>query len=396
MKKARIAVVGFGQRGGAFVTLAMREAAQVELVGICDASSERLHSFAQKNHCTAPLYTSLEKMLEETRPEGVVISVPDFQHAPVAVTVLKHGCAVLLEKPMAPTVAGCREILRHAAQSRGALLGFVLRGHPVYRKVKELLNAGTIGQIMNLQADEELSVMHGASYMRRWHRRVANSGGFMLAKCSHDIDILSWLIGENPCRVSSFGSLAFFTPEKLKHEFCSECPDRNCRFRFAGEMVAMDEKEASSPSRYGFDRCVYTRDKDVIDHQVVNFEYPSGVTASFSLDLFAPAPRRRLKVVGTAGYIEADTRTFTVDVAFSDGREPQKFVLERENSSGHGGSDLVLFRKFVAVIRGEKSDLAGLEAGFASTVVGVAIETARRERCVVELPPSAYEGAANT
>ena len=59
------------------------------------------------------------------------------------------------------------------------------------------------------------------------------------------------------------------------------------------KMVAMDEEEASSPSRYGFDRCVYTKDKDVVDHQVVNFEYPSGVTASFSLDLFSPAPRRR-------------------------------------------------------------------------------------------------------
>ncbi|MBQ9501647.1 MAG: Gfo/Idh/MocA family oxidoreductase [Lentisphaeria bacterium] len=391
MNKKRIAVVGFGQRGRAFVTLAMQERERVELTGICDSVPERLQSFARQQHCTAPLYTSLDKMLDETRPEGVVISVPDFQHAPVAIAAMEHGCAVLLEKPMAPTVEGCREIMRHAAKGRGALLGFVLRGHPVYRKVRELLDAGTVGQIMNIQADEELSVMHGASYMRRWHRRVANSGGFMLAKCSHDIDILSWLAGEDPCRVSSFGSLTFFTPDKLEHEFCSECPDRNCRFRFSGEMVAMNEQEAASPSRYGFDRCVYTKDKDVIDHQVVNFEYPSGVTASFSLDLFAPAARRRLKVVGSTGYIEADTRDLTVGVTFSDGREPRTFALEQENPSGHGGSDLTLFRNFIAMLDGEQSGQAGLEAGLASTVVGVAVETARREKRVVELPPSAYE-----
>ena len=391
MKTSKIAVAGFGQRGKTFVELAMNEPG-VELVGVCDNNAQRLRSFARRHNCRAQLFTSLERMLDEACPDGVVIAVPDFQHAAVASAAMKRGCAVLLEKPMAPTVEGCREILRHAGSGRGALLGFVLRGHPVYRKVKELLASGTVGQVMNLQADEELFVLHGASYMRRWHRHVANSGGFMLAKCSHDIDILSWLVGENPCRVSSFGTLSFFTSDKLKHEFCSQCPDKDCRFRFAGEMVYMTEEEQANPSKYGFDRCVYTKDKDVIDHQVVNFEYPSGVTATFSLDLFAPVPKRRLKVIGSTGYIEADTGEFTVNVSFSDGREPLHFKLEQDNSSGHGGSDLTLFRNFVAMVRGETVQKAGLEAGLASTVVGTAIEAARRERRVVEIPESAYKG----
>lgn len=391
MSKPRIAIAGFGQRGKTFVELAQGEN-DIELVGICDNNASRLESFARKHKCTAPLYTDLEKMLDETKPEGVVIAVPDFKHAEVAVAAMKRGCAVLLEKPMAQTVEGCREILKYAKKSRGALLGFVLRGHPVYRKIKELLDDKIIGQVMNLQADEELFVLHGASYMRRWHRHVANSGGFMLAKCSHDIDILSWLIGENPCRVSSFGSLSYFTSDKLKHEFCSECPDKDCRFRFAGEMVYMNEEETADPSKYGFDRCVYTKDKDVIDHQVVNFEYPSGITATFSLDLFAPVPKRTLKVIGSTGYIEADTKAFTVNVAFSDGREPMNFQLTQDNDSGHGGSDLTLFRNFIELVRGKQVVKAGVEAGLASTVVGTAIEEARKERKVVEIPASAYEG----
>ena len=389
MNAPKIAIAGFGQRGKTFVELAQEEPG-IELVGICDTNLERLTSFARKHKCTAPLYTDLEKMLDEAQPEGVVIAVPDARHAEVAVAAMKRGCAVLLEKPMAPTVEGCRDILKYARQSRGALLGFVLRGHPVFRKVKELLDSGIIGQIMNLQADEELFVLHGASYMRRWHRHVANSGGFMLAKCSHDIDILSWLVGENPCRVSSFGSLTYFTPDKLKHEFCSQCPEKDCRFRFAGEMVYMNEDETANPSKYGFDRCVYTKDKDVVDHQVVNFEYPSGITASFSLDLFAPVPKRLLKVIGSCGYLEADSHDFTVKVTFSDGRETLDFKLEQDNASGHGGSDLTLFRNFISMVRGEKVAKAGLEAGLASTVVGTAIEEARRDRKVVEIPASAY------
>ena len=391
MSKPRIAIAGFGQRGKTFVELAQGES-DIELVGICDTNAARLESFARKHNCTAPLYTDFEKMFDEPRPEGVVIAVPDFKHAEVAVAAMKRGCAVLLEKPMSQTVEGCREILKYAKESRGALLGFVLRGHPVYRKIKELLDDKIIGQVMNLQADEELFVLHGASYMRRWHRHVANSGGFMLAKCSHDIDILSWLIGENPCRVSSFGSLSYFTSDKLKHEFCSECPDKDCRFRFAGEMVYMNEDETANPSKYGFDRCVYTKDKDVIDHQVVNFEYPSGITATFSLDLFAPVPKRTLKIIGSTGYIEADTKAFTVNVAFSDGREPMNFQLKQDNDSGHGGSDLTLFRNFIELVRGKQVVKAGVEAGLASTVVGTAIEKARKERKGVEIPAEAYEG----
>jgi predicted dehydrogenase len=157
-------------------------------------------------------------------------------------------------------------------------------------------------------------------------------------------------------------------------------------------MVYMTDEEKANPSKYGFDRCVYTKDKDVIDHQVVNFEFPSGITATFSLDLFAPVPKRTLKVIGSTGYIEADTKAFTVNVAFSDGREPMNFQLKQDNNSGHGGSDLTLFRNFIELVRGKQVDKAGVEAGLASTVIGTAIEEARRERKVVEIPASAYEG----
>ena len=112
MNKPRIAIAGFGQRGKTFVELAQQES-DIELVGVCDINPDRLNSFAKKHNCTAPLFTDVETMLDETRPDGVVIAVPDFQHAPVAVAAMKRGCAVLLEKPMSQTVEGCREILKY-------------------------------------------------------------------------------------------------------------------------------------------------------------------------------------------------------------------------------------------------------------------------------------------
>ena len=68
------------------------------------------------------------------------------------------------------------------------------------------------------------------------------------------------------------------------------------------------------------------------------------------------------------------------------------FQLTQDNDSGHGGSDLTLFRNFIELVRGKQVVKAGVEAGLASTVVGTAIEEARKERKVVEIPASAYEG----
>ena len=116
MSKPRIAIAGFGQRGKTFVELAQNEA-DIDQVGICDINPDRLNCFAKKHNCTAPLFTDVEKMLDETKPDGVVIAVPDFQHAKVAVAAMKRGCAVLLEKPMSQTVEGCREIIKYAKES---------------------------------------------------------------------------------------------------------------------------------------------------------------------------------------------------------------------------------------------------------------------------------------
>ena len=95
MSKPRIAIAGFGQRGKTFVELAQQET-DIELVGVCDINPDRLNCFAKKHNCTAPLFTDVETMLDETKPDGVVIAVPDFQHAPVAVAAMKRGSRMIV------------------------------------------------------------------------------------------------------------------------------------------------------------------------------------------------------------------------------------------------------------------------------------------------------------
>jgi predicted dehydrogenase len=286
----------------------------------------------------------------------------------------------------------CREIIKVAKESNKILqIGFVLRCHPVFLGIKKELDAGTIGQLLSINCSESIKVMHGASYMRRWHRKSINSGGFLLAKCSHDLDVMSDFVGALPTKVSSFGNLNYFTSDKLKVQYCSLCKDENCRFRFQGEMVMMTPQEKAAPSIKGFDLCVYNNDKDVIDNQHVLLEYSNNVRGTFSLNLFAPEPKREWRLIGTNGYINADTAKKEYTVSFSDGRTSYTKKCEVDNKSAHDGSDMVFLNEFINNIILGKAPNADANAGLSSTVIGNAIEKARKTGTVVTIDASEYE-----
>ena len=391
-RKCSIAVIGVGQRGYAYVSM-LKEHPQVEIAALCDTSQERLDCFARELGCeNVPRFYSLDELLSRGEFEAVIITTPDFTHEECAVKSFRAGKHVMLEKPMAPTADAGRRIIEAARESGKMLqIGFVLRCHPLFKAVKKELDSGTIGQLLSINCSESLRVMHGASYMRRWHRKAANSGGFLLAKCSHDLDLMSDFTGSLPCRVASFGGVNFFTPDKQKAPFCSQCPDEACRFRFKGEMVRMTPDEKENPAQKAFDLCVFNADKDVVDNQQVILEYANGVRGTFSLNLFAPLPKREWRLVGTAGYIDADTGKKEYTVSFSDGREGYTCHCEANNGSAHDGSDMIFLNEFVTNILSGKAPEADAFAGLTSTVIGNAIDKARLTGSVVTISPEEYK-----
>ena len=391
-EKCRIGVVGIGQRGADYLRL-LKTHPGADLCALCDVSRERLSEFAEELDCgNVPQYSVLDEFLEKGNPDAVLITTPDFTHAECAAACLEAGKHVLLEKPMAPTADECRKILR-AAEKSGKILqvGFEMRCHPLFRQVQRFVRDGVIGQLLSMNFSESLSVMHGASYMRRWHRKFCNSGGFLLAKCSHDLDMMTVLAGAEPRRIVSFGGLNFFTPDKMKKRFCSECGDRDCRFRFHGEMVRMTAEESRRPSRNQFDLCVFNDDKDVVDNQQLLLEYANGVRAAFSLNLFAPQGRRRWELAGTQGHIHADTLRKEATVFFSNGKEPLTVHCESGNGSSHDGSDRIFLDEFISCILHGTAPAADAAAGLIATVTANAAEKSRLSGSVVTIEPEEFQ-----
>jgi len=184
---------------------------------------------------------------------------------------------------------------------------------PCYARAKAIVDSGILGPLVHVAGLEQLDVAHSASFMRRYHRHRARSGGFLNTRSCHDLDFMNWCVGHQHkvVRVASFGGLNVFTPDKAPARRCRECPPgvhRACRYKDkAGYVFPIGAKEPLHKTRqadvYGGDLCVYTDDKSIVDNQTLIMEWDQGVRGNFNLELFQARERRTTQVWGENGLL---------------------------------------------------------------------------------------------
>ena len=197
----------------------------------------------------------------------------------------------------------------------------------------------------------------------------------IVAKCSHDTDIMNYLLGGKKCRkISSFGSLSYFKPENAPAgatDRCEYCPhnktcmysaynyleDRKLRKNFRDIVKRTNDHDAflkyllTTP----YARCVYHCDNNVPDHQVVNMEYEGGITASWQASAFTMDITRQTKIMGTRGEIEGcleDNRFVVKD--FATGNETT--VQVSTPNTLHSGGDECIMEAFTKALRNPGED----------------------------------------
>lgn len=151
-EKFKVGIIGAGSRGiGAFgLTIATRNDAEV--VALCDPNQVRMEFAAKTLGLKLNFYTSVKTMIATEKLDAVVITSPDFCHESNAVEALSNGVNVLVDKPLATTVKGCRNII-NAAEKAGKviMLGFNLRHHAVLKKMKKLISEGVLGRVFLIE-----------------------------------------------------------------------------------------------------------------------------------------------------------------------------------------------------------------------------------------------------
>lgn len=194
MARVRTALVGCGKVGQVHAT-ALRELAESQFVAVCDADASRAQGFAEKYGVRA--YTGVPKMLADAGVEALAVCTPHPLHAEPAVRAAEAGVHVLVEKPMAASLADCDAMIA-AAKRGGVKLGVVSqrRWYEPVRRMKEAIDASKIGR-----------PILGSVLMLSWRDRAyyesdpwrgkwdSEGGGVLLNQSSHHLDILQWMMG---------------------------------------------------------------------------------------------------------------------------------------------------------------------------------------------------------
>lgn len=398
MKRLKIGVIGAGARGETFARQLHAQTPQAELFGICDQDADRLEKFCR--YCQIDgvhTSTDYQRFVQQPGLDAVLVTVPEFAHKEVAVAAMKAGKPVYLEKPVAHTLEDGLEILR-VSRSTGVLayVGFNLRANPAYEKMKEIVASGVLGTLTHISGLEAMSVAHGASYMRRFHRHSRNSGGLLNHKCSHDIDILLWVAGHPRLkRISSFGGTRIFTPDKQPASTCGICHIRHtCPYvAKPGYVFPVTAKQAiyhQNTALYGADLCVYTPDKDLADHQQVIMEFEDGLCGDFTMQMFSHTARRQTTIRGEKGLLEFNTG-YSPRLRLTTSQGDVSHFDFAPRIGGHGGTDPMMIARFVHAIQTADTGESGLEAGLACALVAFKADESRLSGQTVQIPAAFHQ-----
>ncbi len=245
-REVRVGLAGLGSMGRNHLrVITSRDG--VILAAVADPFTEALEAAVAQTGAAG--YAEPMAMIAEADLDAVVIAAPTTAHLPLALAAIARGIAVLVEKPLAPTVDEALQIVG-ASRATGVpvQVGHVERFNPAVRELGRLISEGW------------LSTVYAITSRRAgpFPARIRDVG-VTIDLATHDVDICSWIAGERPIRVHA-----------------------------------------------------ETAQRIHADHEDLLFgllQFPSGVVAQLDVDWLTPAKRRQLVVVGEEGMFELDYLT---------------------------------------------------------------------------------------
>jgi len=184
----RMVVVGVGAMGRNHARVCS-EIPEADLVAVVDENQSLVETAARLHGATA--YQDYKQMLEGEKPEAVIVAVPTQAHHQVVSDLLKAGCNVLVEKPIAATIEEAREIVELAEELDLVLMvGHIERYNPAIIELKRRLDAGELGRTFQIHARR----------LGPFPARIRDVG-VVVDLATHDLDIMRFLTGSEVVRV---------------------------------------------------------------------------------------------------------------------------------------------------------------------------------------------------
>jgi len=265
----RFNIIGAGVNGQEHIRVTMLEGRST-IHGIYDPNASSVAAAQHEYALYAPtealtIYDSLEAACMDPAVDGLVICTPNYTHLDVVKEAIKSGKHILLEKPIATTLADAHTIMQIAEQYDAIFqIGLQYRYKAIYAEsIYEALERKTLGNLQTLTILE-----HRVPFMDKvsqWNKFSKFSGNTLIEKCCHYFDLFNLFAQSRPVSVFATGSMAVnFT-----------------HFEYNGEK------------------------SDILDNAMVIVNYASGVTANFNLCMFAPMIYEELVICGDEARLKA-------------------------------------------------------------------------------------------
>ena len=414
-------IIGAGARGNrVFAELIATRDTGWRVAGVVEPDEARREAFRRRHALPdGAVFETVDRFLEAQAPGDVAfICTPDVTHYDICARLSAAGYDVLLEKPIATSLPDCLSLLDlQATHGNRIFVAHVLRYSPFFRALKEIVSSRRYGLVRNIRLTENIGHWHFAhSYVRGSWRRREESGPVVLTKCSHDLDIIAWLMDrDRPAFVSSFGTLEYFTEKNAPPEAadrCVACPLRDtCRYsatRFylherggwPYDVIARGpdgleaRRRALETGPYG--RCVWKSDNDVCDNQTVTVQFESGIHATFGLYALSADNTRRITVLMDDAEVVGDLHQGRLTILPLSGEKDVVHPLEvaiPPSDDHHGGGDLALLHTLRDhLLHGTHGEvMSSLHSSIASHVLAFLADQSRIQGGAPQPVPAIFE-----
>jgi predicted dehydrogenase len=368
----RVGVIGLGYRMGYLARVFNEMVPGFSVIGYVDPAPAGL-AYAEKFGVSmGEAMASPEALVSRDDIDLVMVGSPNHLHLGHIRTALEAGKKVFAEKPVVTTVEETLALARLIAAypADQVMVGLVLRYAPLYVELRRAQAEGHLGEIVSIEASEHIPPQHGAFFQRDWRRYEKYTGGFMLEKCCHDLDLYNGVMGCRPLQVASFGGRKSFIPEN------------------APEAEGVNDLEIyhAKPSGWMASDKVFDGDGDIIDFQVAIVRYENGAALTFHTNMNAPDDFRRFAVFGARGQAEGDfIRNFFRLTDARTGTRLAETSFASTELSQHYGADEQMAQDIAAHLREgvplPVSVIDALEAG----LLAMAMDEARRTDSVIDM-----------
>ena len=321
MRKVRFGIVGVGNQGTHYANLLKdNKVINGELIALCDNDSEKLQTAKDKfgSNENVKFYDNYIAMLDDNVCDAVLVETPHYDHPEIVIECLKRNINVICDKPAGVYTKQVREMNEYAKNSKALFtMMFNQRTNCVYRKMKEMIDEGLIGEFQRVTwiiTDwyRTQSYYDNGSWRATWE---GEGGGVLINQCPHQIDLIQWILGQMP-------------------------------------------KKVTASCHYGM-----WHDIEVEDDVTAYFEYENGATGMFITTTGEAPGTNRLEISGSKGKLLSEDESLVFYKNEIDSIENSK--------TSDKGFDKPKCEKVIVETDGENPQHLGILNNFANTILGL-------------------------